>query len=52
MASATGVSSGGGEEAPKLCRKAESRAGEPCCQSPMMDELESGKSWVQSSLTT
>lgn len=47
----TGVSRGGGEEAQKseLCQKAESRAGEPCCQSNM-DELESGKSWVQSSL--
>lgn len=43
-----GLSRGGGEEAQKseLCRKAESRAGEPCCQSNM-DELESGKSWVQ-----
>lgn len=51
MASATGVSSGGGEEAQKLCRKTESRAGEPCCQRSM-DELESGQSWVQNSLTT
>lgn len=46
-----GLSRGGGEEAQKseLCQKAKSRAGEPCCQSNM-DELESGKSWVQSSL--
>lgn len=46
------VSKGGGEEAQKseLC-KAESRAGEPCCQSNM-DELESGKTWVQSSLVS
>lgn len=49
--SAAGVSRGGGEEAQKseLCQTAESGAGEPCCQSHV-DELESGKSWVQSSL--
>lgn len=46
-----GGSRGGGEEAQKsaLCQKAESGAGEPCCQSNT-DELESGKSWAQSSL--
>lgn len=48
-----GVSRGGGEEAQEseLCQKAESRAGELCCQSNM-DEPESGKSWAQSSLVS